>query len=151
MAKRRMTLAASMATLLIVGCPGAGSNTDPVGQPEATDQPGLPRVTNGYDLARYVGERVQVVGRFHQRRGQQMANPPQSHPVVNVMDVGPQAVLAYTTDPLEDRVSNCEVIVIATVLERLGVVKDGGSSGRTYEPRRQYDLQIEAISDCSPP
>lgn len=152
MAKRRMVLALSVATALAVGCTRSASpNNTGAAEPtsaEPTSQPELPMVTNGYQLERYVGERVRVVGRFHQRRGQLMADPPQSHPVVNVMDVGPKAILAYTTAPLEDRVADCEVIVIATVLERLGPVKDGGGSGRIYEPRRQFALQIEEISDC---
>lgn len=152
MTKCRMVLAVSVATTLTVGC-GRSTSTTNTGaaksmSTEPTNQPELPMVSNGYRLEQYVGEQVRVVGQFHQRRGQLMANPPRSHPVVNVMDVGPKAILAYTTAPLEDRIANCEVVVIATVLERLGPVKDGGDSGRSYEPRRQFDLQIEEISDC---
>lgn len=146
-----MIFAAFTATMLIAGCTRSEPTNTAVDQPEPTNESDVPTVTNGYQLERHVGERVRVVGRFHQRRGSLMANPPQSHPVVNVMDVGPKAVLAYTTAPLEDRVSSCEVVVIATVLERRGPVKDGGDSGRVYEPRRQFDLQIEEISECSPP
>jgi hypothetical protein len=152
MGKRRMLLAACTATLLLAGCARpASSNTDEPEPPDPANQEGLPIVTDGYGLSLYVGKRVQVVGRFHQRRGQGIAKPPPSHPVVNMMDVGPKAVFAYTRAPLEDRVANCEVIVIATVLERRGPVKDGGSSGRIYEPVRQFDLQVEEISDCPEP
>ena len=147
MAKRRMIFAAFTATILIAGC----TRSQPTNQPVPTNESDVPIVTNGYELELHVGERVRVVGRFHQRRGSLMANPPPSHPIVNVMDVGPKAVLAYTKAPLQDRVSDCEVVVIATVLDRRGPVKDGGDSGRIYEPRRQFDLQIEQVLECSAP
>ncbi|HVH97809.1 MAG TPA: hypothetical protein VM869_03835 [Enhygromyxa sp.] len=151
MTKRRMIFAAFTATMLIAGCTRSEPTNTGVDQPVPTNESDVPIVTNGYELERHVGERVRVVGRFHERRGSLMASPPPSHPVVNVMDVGPKTVLAYTTAPLEDRFSNCEVVVVATVLERRGPVKDGGDSGRIYEPRRQFDLQIEEIVECSAP
>jgi hypothetical protein len=100
-------------------------------------------------LVKHVGKTITLVAKEADTAGQYFALPPDTHPEVTHVVVDRTRMPVYSKEPLPGEMKSCLLWITGTLEESIGPVKQGGRSGRIYEPLTSFHLTVDRW-ECAP-